>query len=193
MAVTPNQRRRTAALVAGLAAAAALSSCSAGWNNQTGSQAAAVDGAPVDSKLVAVRNAYVALSGQEGSLSFVAVNPSIRPLRLSSVTAVYPSGRRQVLAELADKAIPAQGRLQVGPVAAKEAADPASDKSRADFVASPALNLVGEKLAAGLSVTVEFQVVAPPSQTPSFPQEERDSFKAQVPLVGKSESPSKRD
>ena len=193
MAVTPNQRRRTMALVAGLAAAAALSSCSAGWNNQTGSQEAAVDGAPADSKLVAVRNAYVALSGEEGSLSFVAVNPSIRPLRLSSVSVVYPSGKRQELVELANKEIPAQGRLQVGPVPAQATTGSAPDKSGAEFAASPALNLAGEKLAAGLSVTVEFKVVAPPSQTPNFPQEEHSSFKAQVPLVGKSESPSKGD
>ncbi|MGL6236812.1 MAG: tat pathway signal sequence [Segniliparus sp.] len=193
MAVTHNQRRRTVALVAGLAAVAALSSCSAGWNNQTGSQQAAVDGAPVDSKLVAVRNAYVALAGQEGSLSFVAVNSSIRPLRLTSVSVVYPSGKRQDLAELANKEIPAQGRLQVGPVPAQATADGAADKSRAEFAASPSLNLAGEKLAAGLSVRVEFKVVAPPSQNPSFPNEERNSFHADIPLVGKGESPAKHD
>ncbi|EFV13235.1 hypothetical protein [Segniliparus rugosus] len=191
MAVTTNQRRRLVALVAGLAAVAALPSCSAGWNNQTGSQQAAVDGVPIDSKLLAVRNAYIALSGEDGALSFVAVNPSIRPVRLSSVTVLYPSGKRQALAGLANKEVPAQGRLQVGPLPAQATA--ASVEARADFAASPTFDLGSEKLTAGLAVKVEFKVVAPPSQDPSFPHEERNSFQAEIPIVGKGESASKRD
>jgi hypothetical protein len=189
MAVTTNQRRPLVALVAGLAAAA-LCSCSAGWNTQTGSQLAAIDGTMINSDLdgVGVRNAYIAMSGQEGSLSFVAINPSIRLVRLVSATVVYPSGKRQDLSALANKDIPAQGRLQVGPIPAEAAT--ASSVARADFVASPSLDLSGEKLAPGLSVKVEFNVVAPP-QEPNFPQEKRASFQGAVPIIGKSESSAK--
>ncbi|ADG96931.1 hypothetical protein Srot_0444 [Segniliparus rotundus DSM 44985] len=190
MAVTTNQRRPLLALVAGLAAAAALCSCSAGWNTQTGSQLAAIDGTSINSDLdgVGVRNAYIAVSGQEGSLSFVAVNPSIRLVRLSSVTVVYPSGKRQNLSALANKDIPAQGRLQVGPVPAD-----ASGIARADFAPSPSLDMAGEQLAPGLSVKIEFNVVAPPSHDPDFPQEKRTSFQGPVPIIGKGESPAKKD
>lgn len=193
MAVTTNQRRPLLALVAGLAAVAALCSCSSGWNTQTGSQLAAIDGTMINSDLdgVGVRNAYIAVSGQEGTLSFVAINPSIRLVRLTSVTVVYPSGKRQDLSALANKDIPAQGRLQVGPIPAGAAS--ASSVARADFAASPSLDLAGEKLAPGLSVKVEFNVVAPPSQEPKFPQEKRTSFQGAVPIIGKSESPAKGD
>jgi hypothetical protein len=190
MLVNTTRRRMLAALAAGLSAAGALSSCGSGQINQTGSQRAAVDGAPVNSKFVSLRNAVITLSGKGSFLSFVAVNTTIHNVKFSSVSITYPpSEKAENVGELANKEIPAQGRLQVGSAAegsapaAAEGNSPRIDKAPAIAVRSDSVELVP-----GRWVHVDFHVTAPAAPELNFPTEETDTFQADVPIVGSAET-----
>lgn len=92
----PVQARRiaVAAVVAGVAAAVALTGCSSGQITQTGSQVAAVPGTDVDAGQVALRNLVIQYPGPEGyqagddaPLIVRVFNNGLTPITLTGVSA----------------------------------------------------------------------------------------------------------